>query len=1243
MSGIQIISSAGAGSQTLYGGQTLTNIAQGFIAGGLFSFVAGIGVTSPDLPARSVVFDFVDTSQYSQRFDFTPQNRPFVAGGLASQEFGGLVVENESLGIMPSGLASLALDYPRVSFDVIGRNVAFDFTVVHEAVLSQHFIFSGPQLLTSVGGEESATFGSTDVDAPLTLPTQAWDSLVVGWPLVSEPSIARSVVFDFAEIGSPNLALHFNFSGPSVLAGRGSPLAVFGAADVANGSQGAIFFGHGVDSLQTPYLVVAPDLIARSVAFEFNEAYTPGSAANIGFNFGGNNRRFIPGGLDSFSAGTQYLWGEQHIKPFGFQTFAAGEDIGTIWLIYPQGWDSFVSTRYNGVHLPGYILGHGFDSSQFGSIDIPQTVFSGMGPVQWGQIELEVTAAPVDQFAEYTGFSATQFFSDSEPPEHFFVSHEVQVLRNLGAVTMFEPAAELLVSSSPQHVYTPFDIRFVEYGRPQVTHGIVFEFKSVKTSTKFGTSFISHPWFHVLPSEHLVFGAIGLTNAGRPLRLDGIPSLYFGQTTTIHNAVSYLRFEYYCQPLGDRCGATFGQYGAVYNRNFTVRPNSLNSLEIEYHPAHIKRAGRAILFSGFDATLWARWYEPQHMVAYYERAQHMTALDSLVFPQWTHIKNAARVFYPDPLDQLEMGWPALERMLTKIFVWGRAHDEVGGISQIGDALQEFPFDGHGFNSLGMGREAFVAAAARPLSPEGVDSFQWATIRVVGKPVPAFTPWWPAQVTQDLLQFGRPAIRNWIKEISPDGVGSLEMRVADVAWLSHAPRTLEYESFYSTGFGRSSFRDSTHHVSVIGFQSGKSLEHHNLWHDPAPVPPLFDGVISFLGFELLAMGEFDTPRAEIKQFKEVDFFRAGYFSVMGNSIIFTNDDNNQFGNIGFGQPSLFGGRLEVTVGEYDGPVTVISPAVVSPHTIWCMEEIPQAIQGQAERNHPGSDRWTIVDSAFPGGPTAHPFFKHSIGSAIDGPWFGKYTTIWQEGEEEHPVWSGVNLLQLGMPVITLGTNYIAYSDAVNPARFGFPEILTPSLHTIKFRNGPETLVIGTAGNYSDESHLPPGDRDSTSQPGPGSPFVLTILGPREAVFWGLDSFVAGPSGNYENFHRYLSFVGSEMTLYEPRNYAPFATPPIIYHYPRGPKPAGQEFTDWGEAWLSHSPRWVNMHGADTLSAFATEWKKETKLYNSDTITIGFIHNEFWEPGDFRVSHSVARIGPYGIGPICPSPGLEVAYA
>jgi len=1226
VSSIQIISSAGAGSQTLYGGAGLTNVAQGFIAGGLLSLALGTPLASFDLPARHVAFEFSETSEHTQRYDFTPSQRPFVARGFESQTFGVFALENQSLGIMPDGWDSSRTPAAIVSDDSLARSVAFDFTLEQPASLAQQFNFSGPQMVSSLGAWDSLTFGGQEVEAPITIPTESWDSLRLGMPRFSAPISGRNVEFDLVEVNAGDLALHFTFSGADIVAGRGSSLATFGEAAVANVAQGFLHLGWGHDSAALGSPIVSDDAAARLVEFDFTEPFSAPNAANIGFPFGGNTRSFIPGDLDSFTAGTQYVWAEPVIELVGFDSFEAGEDIGTIWLLYMESWDSFSATPFNGLHFPGYIHPHHWDSSAFGVPHFPGLVFSGLGPVAWGQTEITGTAAPVTQTADFDekGLDATLV----EDP--VFISNYFRLLQDVGGISSFAyDPEEGRVSYSPQFAHLPFDNRPTEYGTPAVGFGIVIELNSAKQFARYGTAIIDHA--RILPSgiDSFAAGSVGTTNAGMPLGFDFNDSLFFGGTTAVYNSVNYLQFEYNCQPLGDRCGATFGQYAQVYNRNFVIRPAGFFSQRMEYFPAHVGRSGRAVVFSGFEATQWALRHEPQHMVSHYVRALPLPSIESLVFTQWSKVKNAARVIAPDAFEATDWADAFLERMLTHVPMWGRNTLEMGVDVWVGDALIPFALEGYGPNTLRIGTGHFVDYGARYLdfADQGIDSFNWATITVEGFPVPTITPWWPAQITLDSAEMGRPAVENRIKEITTDGLDALRISGKVIAWVSHSPRYLTPEPTRVTSFGRASVQDSTQAAGVTGWQSTQVSLHATLWHDPEPTILPIDAFIFPEGWESLDFGDEFGFLDTVLRPDGLDSFSAGSTVASSNGVVFDNTSSNQFGWAVYGTPVMLGGVDTVTVGEWES-TTTFGQTRMSPHTLWCVEDTPQ----QAKENHEG-DEWCEVDKFCRLGINSHPFAAPSkaVGSARSGPWFGAGTTISQAGDESASFY-GDESFDDGRPVITLGTNVVEDVGS-QVTRFGFPVVQGAELRTIKFREGLDALVIGTAGSFDPDAGAATNEQDHTLSAGSGNPVVVTDNGPRYADVNGFDSFVAGPSGDYQNFHRFVFVGGFEATIYGDD------TPPMVYHYPRGPLMEGGITTTWGEAWLSHSPRWLSPEGLDSFASRWTDWQEAMNIENSDTIAVGFLFNDFTEWGSAAVSTGPQKFAPYGISPRCP-PGVNM---
>ena len=1200
MSGFtQFVSSASAGRVATFGGQLVANAAQGIFALGLASLGVGHAIVSDDSPARNIQFDFQATSEWASRFDFDPSRRPVAAIGHYSFASGELIIENNAQGLQPGGWPSTRIGHPIASGDVLARNIVFDFDLVQLGEMALHFNFAGPNVISSVGGLASTRFGVHEVEAPIFFAPSGWVSTRLGHSIVSGDFLARQVVFDFELVQPASLAAHFNFGGPNVLAARGLDSLQLANPVVDNSALGV--FGPGWMSSRLGHSIVSDDLLARSIGFDFAVVST--SSLPIQFVFGGNNRtaRFDLG-LDSFESGTALVETPPVIYPVGWDSLEVG-GLGTMrWLAYPHGVDSLRFGPLTGIHFPGYILGQGLHQTQFGTPDVPGIVFSGMRGTAWGQTGTEVIAPPEDQVLEAPHV---------DPPEYgdTFVSNYWRVVSLDGfGYSGLSAGVESRVSRSPKFVFVPHTNLFFLHGFPTVGFGIEIVMSPVHPLSRFGTAIVDHARIFPRDLHQTNYGVPKIENTAQAVQFySGQWGVVWGSPAVFTDQIVLIDTD--CTLAASRCGARFSQYATVVNRNQVVRPEGWRSHRMAFFPAGVALGGRPVFPAGFQSHHFAQFWEGRHQVAFAIREFTIGGHHSLIFPRWTRLHNSARVLGAQWLAGTQFGVPDAERLLQTIRMWGRNTLQMGGIEWVSRGPRfVIPLS---ILPRHIQHGPFVAFGARYLEPAGIDSFRWASATVIGRPVPTVRPRWRQLWEQDLELMGRPGIRNVTPQIWPSGFFGTRFAFRPF-WASHSPRYLEPEAI-AARFGRARIADSTQTLAIDGLDLTRVGQNTDVWHDP-PVTFLPGMRPVFLsGFDSLDMGlwEFLESVVHMQGFQSMT---GGDTFVHANSIMFDTRHNLQHGWTQFSTGHmLFGGQDELIVDEFEHVTygAQYGKPRVSPHTIWARNDTPL----QAAQNHPGRS-WCDVDKFCQG---THPFHSPTLsaGSAVDGPWFGRARVDGKVTQAADISGSGASryFFRSGWTNISFGTNYVT-PDADTPTRFGFPVVMTDAPQTVRFRSG-----VAPADDFA--------------------LFGVTDNGPRFVTNQGLDSFYTGTldwpdfsTFEVQNLHREVTPVGDKMTIWGDND-------PMV-HFPREVTPVDSDLTVWGVQWISHSPRWRDLPGFDSFTTDWTEFQRWMKVYNLNFVHFGFAYNLLADYGEPVVSSGDTHISPYGINPVCASPGFEVSH-
>lgn len=338
-----LVSGASAGVQLHVGTHSVVNAAQGITAQGWRGAFGIPRVADASLPGLNVNFDFtVAATQLGSnvRLDFDA-NRPLTRASSGLELTWGLPsVVNAAQGAFAQGWHG-TFGVPRVSPDVAGANLNFDFTAAYTpppaANVGLYFAPGGP-VVTHVGAGAHEWFGVHLIynNARLVWPS-GWIATRWGVPIIASGRGAHlDLDFTAAFVGQlgSNVRLDFDLNRP--VAAKGWLDDPLGVPSIVNVAQGITTHGW---STKFGTARVSPDMLARNFLFDFFEALSAETALNIAFAFG-EYRMTIPEGWVDHAFGTARIHTDGKVYPSGLavahtwgRPFVENRDR----LLYPPG------------------------------------------------------------------------------------------------------------------------------------------------------------------------------------------------------------------------------------------------------------------------------------------------------------------------------------------------------------------------------------------------------------------------------------------------------------------------------------------------------------------------------------------------------------------------------------------------------------------------------------------------------------------------------------------------------------------------------------------------------------------------------------------------------------------------------------------------------------------------------------------------------------------------------------------
>jgi hypothetical protein len=914
-----LVSGAGSGDQSLYGTPTVANVAQGAFAAGWDSLTFGLVRVSFDYPGHDIAFDF--TVEYSQlasnvRLDFDA-NRPITAvGGDLFAAFGTAGIVNVAQGATTSGWDSSSFGVARASFDVAGHDVSLDLVAAFSQPGSNvGLYFDGNPLVSSPGVGLEEWIGTHLIynNARIVEPVGSDLSGAFGFAIAINGEL---VEFDFtADYTAPsaaNVRLDYDPNRPIPTFGFESWDS--GVPSIVNVAQGA--FEAGWESLEFGLTTrVTPPSRTMNLQFEFLDAYTPDTGANIAFAFGdGATKEVRPEGWDSLLAGVPHSVPDGYLYAAGFIATLYGTAYVENWarLVYPSsGWEQTTFGTPDAAHIlppaAQSVFPTGFLDAAIG------TAF-----LSGGLRYVDTTPGSFDALAFGSAFIA---YSERvvEVPFSFFLSWGL-------------PAVD------QTHMLTPAGFEATEWGTTYVHDNKQTVYAGGTLHTEFGETELTR-------SPRALF-ALGFRTA-----LEAVdPSERWGSANLWNNT----QIVYQLFAPGPDEGGVFGGYMHTFveNRNRTIA--AYGHIDDRFPVTHlVDLAGRALLVSGFDAFDQDRSWLERNLIAYSIRHVTPEPIEPGQVARWTVVTKTPELF-PEGFESGEtFGTPEIVNT-RRYYGWiGDLYSTEFGTAFIAPAVrsveQYWPWEGR----YGV---PYIGLYSRYLEPTGIAPAGFGVFDVTEHHT-TFAPRWPTRPDA----FGTE-IR--VKNVTPE----VAVYWWDQTEWGRANVFLQWRAFSMDGWSSSYIsrnaviRDRTTTIpvptlNVLAF--GPRTVVRNLIPDP-PLPQTVFGA----GFTGAVGAPVVSSNSLYPAGTNMIAFGTAAARLMGAIV-------PSFEGWAFGQPSLNATQWALPGGIKPGDEDEWSAARVDPFTIWCWTTPP----AQAQQNNPG-EPYELMDAIGSIGEddiTARPFF------------------------------------------------------------------------------------------------------------------------------------------------------------------------------------------------------------------------------------------------------------------------------
>jgi hypothetical protein len=1004
------------------------------------------------------------------------------AGAGDQSLYGTATVANVAQGAFAAGWESLSFGPVRVSFDILGRDVAFDFTVEYAQLAnSVRLDFDANRPVTGAGGNSFAAFGAAGVvNAAQGAFEIGWGDSAFSTPRISFDYLGRNVSFDLiSEFRQSALNVGLYFDGKPLV--NVPTLGLFEAFGTPN-AKGVLYV---TPAAFDEYGTFGDRLIiinGERVIFDFTVDLAVPDASNLRLDY--DSSRPIPAyGFDAGAFGTpslvnvaegafedgwdslifgettrasppsrannlQFEFVDDYTPDTGANIAFAFGDPSTKE-VRPSGWDSLLTGNSN-IYFDGNIKPLGIDAALWGNANIANWLRE-IYPLPWEQTvfgtpDVDFYQLPVTQWLRAEGSIDSRFGDDG------FISGGLRYLdTTFGSLIALE-FGTAFVAYSERTIEVAFSF-FLSFGIPAIdrTH---FVTTAGVEMLSWGTTYVhdSTQTVYAGGEKFVEFGAAELTRSPRALFAVGFPSLAEGSGARwgSPNVWNLRKIVQQLDAPSTDDGGVFGSYmhTFVLNRNRTIF--TYGHRDDKFLPTHlIDLTGRPILVSGFDALNQNRSWLERSLIAYSIRHVYPEPIEPFPIARWTVLTKTPELF-PVGIESGEKFGTAGIVNTRRYFQWiGNIYATEFGTAFIAPAVRSVEQYWPAEPRYGM---PTIWNYSRYLNFPGLEPAGFGRHDVIEHHT-TFAPKWPTRPDA----FGEETrIRNLTPELHVYWFEATEWGRANVflQW-----RRFQFEGWQSSYVSRGAvIKDRTitipvRTLNVLAFGPRTTIR--NLIPD-APVAQTVQG-----------SGAIDdrigsaTVRGNVLYVQGTAMAAFGVGRVHANSLY--PPSIQEFGNDGqFGNARLNATQwvdLDRDKGIKPGDFYEWNAARVDPFTIWCWLTPP----AQAAHNNPGGPFKLIDDAGSVGehDPAARPFF----GSATitnknrqiyaQGPdWLQMSQQTWISNSLRYLLPRGTKFTRYGYP----STNGEQYVDEEMYAT----ELLRMGEPSVGFPDGPYTRSIMPQG-------------------------------------------------------------------------------------------------------------------------------------------------------------------------------------
>lgn len=1145
-------------------------------------------------------------------------------------------------------------------------NLSFDFTASYElpTTLSVAFYFGGQQVISGGAGDQSKLGQVVVANAAQSFAPVGFDSLTFSRLFVwsGAANVGVGVDFEFTESYTPPYPPYapFSFGGQIVLASVSLGVQTSFGVPTAD-SRLRIELRDEIDGIP-PQLTFGRARVSPQpgLDFLFVDAYTPTSAINTPFYFGGQvvvSTR----GHDSSRFGTAKFDAPVTVAPQGFDSSVFGRaslrmdgqnGVGVDFLFTdpytaPVATDvpfifPFVSLEgIARISVSAQVRAESAQLSGTAIVDATATAF--LKPSAELAAVASVSASATGELTtvepiRVSGFSSSVFGAA-------FIDYEIRTITLLpeasfdeyGTATVWYRVREIAPTG-----FLNYQFPFQQYGTATVTYyerflsPAGFDFSGVGVPTLGSNTQV------IIPTTPIV-GEFGSPIVDLFTRYISFTiGLYEGEFNVprIYNSAQYVQhytpeqdYVEFTYLLGDLVHLQYGE-PYVENRNKTI--SAVGEYRTRFgNAAEVLNKAVVLRAQGDDLSLFGRG-----LVAYRIREVAAEGFDTLFPPRWVNIYNRSAVISVPGSDYLRIDAPVVFSNTQ----WIRGQDIYNDLSLYGTPFVAFRVRYLDLNTLGggaynggiqpeePGRPALALATQyiTPIAPIGDVTLDQMRSPLGGVGVPFVEEKFSILAVRQIFdeEFGTATVTNDTAQLFLDGPDS-QLAVGE-PFVAYRVRTID---LHREGIPRiqtfplqppwvMSVERGIRYISLDrpsnGIPPPRITDRHIVYTDYPQVNP--PRVISLLGGGIQPVPL--SEGAVVTNFNKT-IAPDGWLGVFGTVNISNNgifplwDYPSSY--YGFGTPALSGRpprsqeirlwRTDPVIGDRQSLSIVeweFGQARLSPWYIICQEDIGSFRPLGVNQYDESTNSYYIQE-----GP---------------GPYFGapKVTLQYRQVAVFHTV-GGPNPSRaagerFGDPVkIELKDRYL-YPEGIEPSYVAYPEVF------------PQTLYIFSVDWDSNVF----GDTTIEVDPVEEPPFKTVAPAGWRSPEFGVTQI--------ENFHRYVTPAGWDsftdrglqphVNLNSPAGPFPYAPRGYtdVYFYPRGPRPTGWDSALYGNGMVAYRIRHVTPEGWDsftmTYSIGAFDQRFRVRHLNFKARPTGAEMTGWGEPA---VRNAQLRVYPFQIAP------------